>query len=517
MGLNFKTILFLLCFLDSLILGYSAEISEILPGGEATLEGNLDNLDTTFTVAKQNSQGTSFSTYFDITLTSEGKTYPNMYVTKDPFCQERLFVGIQNTNQIIGFITNDQLNDNDKFYICIIFPNNVEKSSYNIKVKNENSVSIPFNSQLSYYVTSNTKEVTFSFDSDKSYSETNTVATFWVKGENIDDKITMNNNFLKKKFDHGYVFSGSISGVKPTLMVPSNDGDYITVGCTIVEGGNTSQDLKENQNEIIISSASNKVCVGLSFQGISFITGKIYTRKASVSFKTEKDKIINELGGEQIQKDIDDGIIAYFNPFPWQENEEDKKGFICLENDKDMIFSIQLSSYYKDGVNDASQIIYTPLYPGEIQRHFLPKDKIGIFYGVKPTTGFKEVNLNFKIIKGFPEMYYDRCKKFPGCTYSYEDQGKGSESLENLEHPVPSNMITVYSFYKDDDPSYGDYNPYSQFQPLMIVYCGDGGKEGTLEAFYCEFDTTIFTDKDSIKLYKDTTFSQYLLKGEFDT
>ena len=183
MGLKFKTILFLLCFLDYLILGYSAEIS---PGGEATLEGNGD---TTFTVTKQNSQGTSFSTYFDITLTSEGKTYPNMYVTKDPFCQERLFVGIQNTNQIIGFITNDQLNDNDKFYICIQFPNNVEKSSYNIKVKNENSVSIPFNSQLSYYVTSNTKEVTFTFDSDKSYSETNTVATFWVKGENIDDKI----------------------------------------------------------------------------------------------------------------------------------------------------------------------------------------------------------------------------------------------------------------------------------------------------------------------------------------
>ena len=58
----------------------------------------------------------------------------------------------------------------------------------------------------------------------------------------------MNNNFLKKKFDHGYVFSGRISEDKPTLKVPSNDGDYITVGCTIVEGGNTSQDLKENQN-----------------------------------------------------------------------------------------------------------------------------------------------------------------------------------------------------------------------------------------------------------------------------
>ena len=84
------------------------------------------------------------------------------------------------------------------------------------------------------------------------------------------------------------------------MMETSNDGDYITIGCTIVEGDNTSQDLKENQNEIIIYSSSGKVCVGLSFQGLSFLTGKIYTRKASVSFMTKKGKIISELGGEQI-------------------------------------------------------------------------------------------------------------------------------------------------------------------------------------------------------------------------
>ena len=117
-----------------------------------------------------------------------------------------------------------------------------------------------------------------------------------------------------------------------------------------------------------------------------------------------------KLGGEQIQKDINDGIIAYLNPFSWQQNEEDQKGFICLQNEKSMIFSIQLSSYYKDIDTDISQIVYAPLYPGEIQRHFLPLGKIGIFYGVTPTTGFKEVNLNFKILKGFPEMYYDKCK-----------------------------------------------------------------------------------------------------------
>ena len=48
-----------------------------------------------------------------------------MYVSNDMFCQERLFVGIQKSNQIIGFIKNEQFNEN--FYICIQFQNNVEK------------------------------------------------------------------------------------------------------------------------------------------------------------------------------------------------------------------------------------------------------------------------------------------------------------------------------------------------------------------------------------------------------
>ena len=218
MGLKLKTILLLLCFLDYAIL---VDQALIVPGGEVSFEGNENSI---FTVTKQSIQGASFLTYYDITLTTEGAPYPTMYVSNDMFCQERLFVGIQKSNQIIGFIKNEQFNEN--FYICIKFKNNVERSSFNIKVKNENSVSIPFNSQLSYYVTSNTKEVTFTFDPDKSYSGINTVATVWVKGEKIDDKIIMNNNFSRKKFDHGYVFTGLITGNKPTLTVPSNDGDY---------------------------------------------------------------------------------------------------------------------------------------------------------------------------------------------------------------------------------------------------------------------------------------------------
>ena len=126
MGLKLKTILLLLCFLDYAIL---VDQALIVPGGEVSFEANENSI---FTVTKQSSQGQSFLTYYDITLTTEGAPYPTMYVSKDMFCQERLFVGIQKSNQIIGFIKNEQFNEN--FYICIKFKNNVERSSFNISL-----------------------------------------------------------------------------------------------------------------------------------------------------------------------------------------------------------------------------------------------------------------------------------------------------------------------------------------------------------------------------------------------
>ena len=122
-----------------------------------------------------------------------------------------------------------------------------------------------------------------------------------------------------------------------------------------------------------------------------------------------------------------------------------------------MIFSIQKTNY------EAAQLYIPPIIPGEIQRHFLMKGQIAIFYGMKPDSTANETNLNLKVLKGFPEMYYDECKTFPECYYT-------NNTIQKLAHPYHSNMITTYSFYLNEENR--NYEPISNYQPLMIVYCG---------------------------------------------
>jgi len=51
----------------------------------------------------------------------------------------------------------------------------------------------------------------------------------------------------------------------------------------------------------------------------------------------------------------------------------------------------------------------------------------------------------------------------------------------------------------------------------MIVYCAEGGDKESFESSFCEFDTTYFTNKDTINIFEDGSFSQYLLGGEDDS
>ena len=51
----------------------------------------------------------------------------------------------------------------------------------------------------------------------------------------------------------------------------------------------------------------------------------------------------------------------------------------------------------------------------------------------------------------------------------------------------------------------------------MIVFCTEVGKKEIFdEDTFCEFEMSYFTNLDTINLYEDIGFSQYLLKGEKD-
>jgi hypothetical protein len=155
-------------------------------------------------------------------------------------------------------------------------------------------------------------------------------------------------------------------------------------------------------------------------------------------------------------------------------------------------------------------MVYPPLYPGEIRRHILMQNQWAIFYGMKPDDDAKEANFNLKSLRGFPKMYIEEYSNFPHMSYTEDSFGK-------MVNPLPSNRITVYSFYLNETEEYRNYNPISKFQPLMIVYCDEGGNKESLEGSFCEFETTYFSNKDTIKIFEDGSFSQYLLGGEDDS
>ena len=470
-----------------------AGIINIINSDESTIHINLNQTKETYL------------NYIDITLTSESDINPIIIIsTNDEKCDtNRLFTSIQLRESIHIFLRREQLNSNE-FYICTKKRENLDLINYNITIKNEEYVFIPYNQQGSYYVSDSSMEkMDFMFILDDQEYKTDSSISFWVKGQNIQ-KANMSEIFKKKVFDSGYVFYGEFQNSEKKLSIESKIGDFVTVGSTVITEG-TIHELKENANEIMITS-EEEICLPIKYESyLTYITGKIFTRKANAYFADENRNavIINE---EIFEKKITNGIINEFNIIH-KLNESYTKGFYCLNSnttDNLIIFSIQMTS------NKEIHMVHPPLVPGEITRHFLMQNEWAVFYGMKPKEGAREVNLNLKALKGFPEMYHDDCISFPDCEYN-------RDSIKQLNKTYPSNMMSVYSFYVEDKPQYKEYNSITSFQPLMIVYCAEGGKNPIYEDnSFCEFETTYFTDLDKINIYEEISFSQYLLEGESD-
>ena len=166
-----------------------------------------------------------------------------------------------------------------------------------------------------------------------------------------------------------------------------------------------------------------------------------------------------------------------------------KEGHYCLENKENipMVFDVQMTT------NREFHLVYAPLFPGKIRRHFLVQNEFAIFYGINPQNDAIEVNLNLKSLRDFPQIYFDNCTKFPNFSYK-------PKSFKNLINLWSSNMMTVYSFYINESSRYKEFDSIFSFQPLMNIYCSEGGKVDNL------YNNSFFKF--------DTTFSQYLLKGK---
>ena len=498
-----KFIFLLLLFLNPILSQNPTETYNLEKRGKASIQHSNEG---SFQI-KLNDEIESYFDYIDITLKSADNINPMIIISStDNKCEvNRLFTSIQYHDYIHIFLKKQQL-PNKEFFICLKNRENTNQIDYNITIQNEQAAFLPYNHQGSYYVSDeSTENMDVIFIKDENEYKGSSKISFWVKGKNIH-KADMGGYFKGNVYDLGYVFYGDFQKIEKKLSIGSKIGDFVTIGSTVITDGKIHE-MKENSDEIMVAT-EEEVCLPIKYeQYIMHITGKIYTRKARTYFTDEAGNEII-IDGQKQESIITNGILNDFNSIGLT-GKDYKNGSYCLSSnsqlgDKLLIFSIQMTS------NRNIHMVHSPLIPGEIRRHFLMKNEWAIFYGMKPKDGAGEVNLILKSLKGFPEMYYTDCTTFPACFYT-------EESIRTLEHPFPSNMITVYSFYMEDKPEYKEYNSITSFQPLMIVFCAQGGKKEIFdEDTFCEFETSYFTNLDTINLYEDIGFSQYLLKGEKD-
>ena len=490
----------LLILLFSVIRAQSNDVTTINIDGDEISESGQDSktylLEFTTAGAK----------YAHIKITPTTESTIIVYTSKrDSQCKKQRNSLAKNPNGPINLFLKETKGGQE--YLCVQCLGD-QSCEYDIDIKLTDKCYLPIGEQYNYYVNDFIESMEFEFEYDSDYSlrkltsSENIRVNFWVKGQNKPEATFDFGNLEKEEsdFTFGKISSAEFDGNgKYGIKVNAKKGDYITVGSLYIEK-NVGNELEINYLEFMgmLTKNDEEICFPIKYDSEITETdelrldGNIYPLKAQTYLK------LNGITDENSKEDIENGIIQKII-YGFEIN----KIQFCISNNNSekIIFSLQLTlpSFYK-----YNQFIYPPHLPGVIYTHYLQRGEIAVFQGREPNKEAKEINFNMKVRKGFPNMHFDRCSDYPNCEYD--------ENSSYYKNPHHSNRMITYSFYLNEEEEYTTISP---FQPLMIVECLEG-KSKEDNTFFCEFETSIFTDKDRLYLVESQTFSQYLLKNEKD-
>ena len=454
--------------------------------------------------------------HIKVTSDTEGTNPIVLMSSEDQTCKnQRRLMTLQPYNAINVFFRQAKVPKSVE-YVCIEFPQkDSDNIGYTLEIIDEKICQLTLGEQYSYYVDekSTRMQFQFSYDSSSLLRRLSTVfnINFWVKGQS-NPKVNPIESLESKEFDYGTLFSGEYTGGKDYIVsIEAEEGDYITVGSLIIDDG-VSKELKVNDLEImgLLKKDENEICFPIKTDSnlngkLLRINGNAFTKDVITYFK--HGGIMNTTSSKMIENGLIEDILLY-NEYNSEEYSYCLR-HIFKESDRiDIIYSLQLTS---NSINNLNQFIYPPQLPGVIYSHYLLKGEVAVFLGMKPKEGAKEINFNMKAIKGFPDMLFDKCLTFPNCVYN-------SEQFNYAANPEHSNRMTVYSYYIDEEKEeFKDFNPLTSFQPILIVKCVNGTyDEELMKSEFCQFETSIFTNKDRMNIIEGETYSQYLLNGEED-
>ena len=408
----------------------------------------------------------------------------------------RLLLGLQPYDTINLIVPKEGI---DSKFLCVECLSDDTSCGYDLEYKLFPYPKINPKERYNYLFSNRDDKIEFTLNSDSTYN-------LWVKGINMKFEVVEGPDYKTSQIKNGKIYQiKGQPGKTFSFKVTGERQDFITIGSTEISA-NVANELQINDLETMgmLTADNQEICFPVKQNNYItketetiYINGYIYTKKARTYLK------ISGFENPDSSKNITDGSILEFIKLADLSNYQYCIGYMQgTTTFNEAVFTLQLSSYSNIFY---SQLIYPPLIPGVVYPHYLLKNEIAVFRGIRPISGAQEINFNMKSVKGFPDMYFHNCSTYPHCSYN-------TSKMVDITDPHQSNRMSVYSFYLKEH----NVSSLGTFQPLMIVQCKEGQTEKENNTGYCIFETAIFTDKDRLQLKEADTFTQFLLKGEKD-
>ena len=286
------------------------------------------------------------------------------------------------------------------------------------------------------------------------------------------------------------------------LTIEANEGDFISVGSKVtgkdgdpvkVDGDVINNVLKPNSYQFtgyLRKDILPKDCHLIPDDKDGYIAALFYNKNAEISFKDENFNDIKN--SKEIQNK---GYYSYIH-----DHKSDKR-YICIglpPSDgyeiENLIYSLQLTQ--ETGENDLLNL-YAPQITGNIYPRIIPKGSVVFFNAANLKDESKEISYNMISTEGLPRMYMLKCENYPLCDI---------EKTEGIKEITEINRISTWHITDIEKNS-----PISAKQNILVVKCEDLEDSGT---DICQFQTSIYGDKDEIHLIEGQTFSQYIYENK---
>ena len=410
-------------------------------------------------------------------------------------------IGIE--KEVTMWIKKDELSKSSLYVTveCQIGEN--EKCDYNINFIGYKFAvidSLVFN--YNYYVNKNNKRMEFAIKNRYDSSEIDhKVLTLYANGGKeinltlVDcNSPTCNQN----KFRTGTAITTKmISHNYFEFIVEAEEGDYISVGSKVTSTTGKSEENILTPNGYQFTGFLKKLileseCYSLeNIKAPSYIVAMFYNVAAQITYKDKSFKDVEVVT-------YNEGYYSHvFDP-----DKEPSKKYICIELPNINVFIVGLLPYSIQLTQQLDNIgsfnFYPPQLSGNIYPRIIHKNSYAFFTGANLKVDSNDIIYNMIALEGSPKMYIYKCTDYPICNFDFEQ-----------DEVIKTNEINHMSTWHNKQPEKNN-SPIDKTQYIMIVKCEN--KENTVSDT-CQFQTSIYGNKDYVYLYEGQSYSQYILAG----